>query len=224
MPEIAPSILAADFARLGEEVAAVASAGVKLIHIDVMDGRFVPNISIGQPVVQSLRKATDLYLESHLMVLDPDPYIRDFVQAGSQRVIIHQETCPHLHRSLQSIVDEGAQAGVTINPATPLSTLEHVLEMVDLVLIMSVNPGFGGQKFLPFALDKIRDLARLREERGLDFLIEVDGGVKHDNAGEIARAGADLLVAGSSIFGTPDPAQAVESMKERIADSLLLRA
>ncbi len=217
MAEIAPSILSADFARLGEDVATVQRAGVKMIHVDVMDGHFVPNISIGVPVVASLRKATDLYLDCHLMIDNPDTFTPAFIAAGAQNVTIHQEATRHLHRSLQLIKDHGAQAGVALNPATPVETLDHVLDMVDLVLVMSVNPGFGGQKFLPLAFSKIVQLAELRQALGLSFKIEVDGGVDTSNIAELTRAGCDIFVAGSSIFGTPDPAQAVESLKERIA-------
>jgi ribulose-phosphate 3-epimerase len=217
MAEIAPSILAADFARLGDDVAAVQRAGVKIIHVDVMDGHFVPNISIGVPVVASLRKATGLYLDCHLMIENPDAFTPAFIAAGAQNVTIHQEATRHLHRSLQLIKDHGAHAGVALNPATPVETLDHVLDMVDLVLVMSVNPGFGGQKFLPLAISKIEQLAELRQALGLSFKIEVDGGIDTSNIAELTRAGADIFVAGSSIFGTPDAAQAVESLKERIA-------
>jgi ribulose-phosphate 3-epimerase len=224
MAEIAPSILSADFARLGEEIETVKRAGVKMIHVDVMDGHFVPNITIGPPVVRSIRAATDLFLDCHLMIENPDAFVADFVRAGAQLVSIHQEASKHLHRSLELIRGEGAKAGVVINPATPVDTLEHVLEMVDLVLVMSVNPGFGGQSFIPFALDKIRRLDELRRERGLAFRIEVDGGAGPDNVGDIVRAGCDIVVAGSSIFGTPDAGSAVELMRERIEQASLLSA
>lgn len=224
MAQIAPSILAADFARLGDEIAAVESAGVEMIHVDVMDGRFVPNISMGPPVVRSVRAATKLFLDVHLMIEEPDRYVPDFAGAGAQRLTVHQEACPHLHRSLQLIRDEGVAAGVVVNPGTPVETLTHVLDLVDLVLVMSVNPGFGGQAFLPLAYGKIRSLARMRAERDLSFQIEVDGGVGMNNAGDLATAGADILVAGSSIFGTPDPAQAVRDMTARIEQASLLRA
>ena len=217
MAEIAPSILSADFARLGDSVETVERAGVKMIHVDVMDGHFVPNISIGLPVVASLRKATDLFLDCHLMIENPDSYTPAFIAAGGQNITIHQEATRHLHRSLQLIKDHGTQAGVALNPATPVETLDHVLDMVDLVLVMSVNPGFGGQKFLPLALSKIEQLAELRQALGLSFKIEVDGGVDAGNIDELTRAGCDIFVAGSSVFGTPDPAQAVKSLKERIA-------
>ena len=224
MAEVAPSILAADFARLGEEIAAVESAGVRTLHVDVMDGHFVPNISIGPPVVRSVRAATKLFLDVHLMIEDPDRYVPDFAAAGAQRLSVHQEACPHLHRSLQLIRDEGALPGVVVNPATPVHTLSHVLDSVDLVLVMSVNPGFGGQAFLPLAYEKVRALALERADRNLDFKIQVDGGVGMDNAAELVTAGADILVAGSSIFGTPDAAQAVRDMTVRIDEATLLRA
>ena len=224
MAQIAPSILSADFARLAEDVAVVERAGVKMIHVDVMDGHFVPNISIGIPVVQSLRKATDLYLDCHLMISDPDAYTPAFIEAGAQTVTIHQEATNHLHRSLQLIQSHGAKAGVAINPATPVETLDLVLDMLDMVLVMSVNPGFGGQAFLPVALQKIGQLDRLRQERGLSFQIEVDGGVGPDNIADLSRAGCDIFVAGSSVFGTPDPAQAVKSLEERASGARVLHA
>jgi len=221
LTQIAPSILAADFARLGEEVSLVESAGVEMLHVDVMDGRFVPNISIGVPVVSSLRKATKLLLDCHLMIVEPDNYVADFVEAGAQIVTVHQEACPHLHRSIQNIKAQGAGAGVALNPSTPVSVLEHVIDIVDLVLVMSVNPGFGGQQFLSLAYDKIRELADLREQGGFSFKIEVDGGVGPANAGKLAAAGADILVAGSSIFGTPDPTQSVVELKKRADEALM---
>ncbi len=224
MAEVAPSILAADFARLGEEIAAVETAGARTIHVDVMDGRFVPNISMGPPVVRSLRAATKLFLDVHLMIEDADRYVPEFAAAGAQRLTVHQEACPHLHRSLQLIRGEGVLPGVALNPATPVATLEEVLDAVDLVLVMSVNPGFGGQAFLPLAYHKIGALARIRAERGLDFQIEVDGGVGLDNATELITAGADILVAGSSVFGTPDAGRAVKDITGRIEQASLLRA
>ena len=223
MAVVAPSILSADFARLAQQVELVKQAGAKMIHVDVMDGHFVPNLTLGPPVVKSLRAATDLLLDCHLMIEQPDRYTPAFVEAGAGIVTVHQEACPHLHRSVQLIRGEGARAGVALNPATPVSTLEHVLPELHLVLVMSVNPGFGGQKFLPLALDKIRDLRRIREERGLEFLIEVDGGVSLDNVGELVNAGADILVAGSSIFGTPDPASAVAGMQDRIREAAMIQ-
>ena len=223
MATIAPSILSSDFARLAEQVDLVKQAGARMVHVDVMDGHFVPNLTLGPPVVKCLRAATDLLLDCHLMIENPDRYTPDFVAAGAGIVTIHQEACPHLHRSLQLIRSEGARAGVAINPATPISTLEHVLSDVALVLVMSVNPGFGGQEFLPFALDKVEALRTIREERNLNFQIEIDGGIALDNVGAVVNAGADILVAGSSIFGTSDPASAVRSMQERIREARMVR-
>jgi ribulose-phosphate 3-epimerase len=223
MATIAPSILSSDFARLAEQVELVKQAGARMIHVDVMDGHFVPNLTLGPPVVKCLRAATDLLLDCHLMIENPDRYTPDFVAAGAGIVTVHQEACPHLHRSLQLIRSEGARAGVAINPATPVSTLEHVLADVALVLVMSVNPGFGGQEFLSFALDKVEALRAIREERNLNFQIEIDGGISLDNVGAVVNAGADILVAGSSIFGTSDPASAVRSMQERIREARMVR-
>ena len=224
MAEIAPSILAADFTRLGEQVAAVTAAGAKMLHCDVMDGHFVPNLSLGQPVVRSLRKITDLILDCHLMIEEPDRYSRDFIDAGANMVSIHQEASRHLNGSLQQIRDAGARAGVVINPATPLQTLDEVLGMVDYVLIMSVNPGFGGQKFLPSSLDKVRRLRQIRDGRRLGFRIEIDGGVTVENVGEVVRAGVDIVVAGSSIFGEPDPGKAFAAMQQAMEQAQLMRA
>ena len=212
MTRIAPSILAADFARLGEQVAAVERDGAEMLHIDVMDGRFVPNISIGVPVVESLRAATDLTLDCHLMIVEPGRYVEAFAKAGARMISVHQEACPHLDRDIRRIRDLGAQAGVALNPATPLHVLDEVLPLVDFVLIMSVNPGFGGQKLIPAAVEKVGALAGVRAERRLDFRIEVDGGVDLSNAAAIAAAGCDILVSGSGIFGAADPAEAVRSM------------
>lgn len=214
MVEILPSLLAADFARLGEEIARVEHAGVTMLHVDVMDGHFVPNLSMGPPVVKSLRKVTKAHLDVHLMITDPDRFAAAFVEAGADSVSVHQEACPHLDRSLRLIQSEGALAGVVLNPATPVSTLDEVLEFVDFVLVMSVNPGFGGQRFLPRALDKIRQLAERRERFGYGFKIEIDGGVVLENVAEIARAGAEWLVAGSSVFGAPDSGAAVRALRD----------
>ena len=224
MVEIAPSILAADFARLGEQVEAVKRGGASMIHVDVMDGRFVPNITIGAPVVRSLRAATDLCLDCHLMIEEPDRYVPEFIEAGAGMVSVHQEACPHLDRSLRLIREHGAMAGVVINPATPVHTLDDVLELADFILVMSVNPGFGGQKFLPHTLDKIRRLDQSRRERGLEYRIEIDGGVTLDNLARIVQAGCDIVVAGSSVFGTPDPAAAVETMRRAAEETQLLKA
>lgn len=224
MVEIAPSILAADFAHLGRDVEAVERAGVSMIHVDVMDGHFVPNITIGPPVVGSLRKATDLLLDCHLMVENPDLYIPQFAVSGAQMISVHQEACPHLDRTIQLIKDNGASAGVVLNPATPVHTLSTILGALDFVLVMSVNPGFGGQKFIGYALDKIRELDRLRRERRLSYRIEIDGGVSEDNVGEIASAGCDIIVAGSSIFGRDDPAAAIAGLRRKVEEQALLRA
>jgi ribulose-phosphate 3-epimerase len=214
---IAPSILSADFARLGEEIRAVERAGADWIHVDVMDGRFVPNITIGPLVVAAARKVTRLPLDVHLMIEDPDRYVDEFVEAGSDWLTVHVEACRHLQRTLDVIRRKGAKPGVSLNPATSLATLEDVLPDVDLVLLMSVNPGFGGQTFIPQVLDKIRRLRRMLDAAGRQVLLEVDGGVKVENIGEIARAGADVLVAGSAIFGTADYAETISRMRGRIA-------
>ena len=214
MVEILPSLLAADFARLGEEITRVEHAGVTMLHVDVMDGHFVPNLSMGPPVVKSLRKVTKAHLDVHLMITDPDRFAAAFVEAGADSVSVHQEACPHLDRSLRLIQSEGALAGVVLNPATPVSTLDEVLEFVDFVLVMSVNPGFGGQRFLPRSLEKIRQLAERRERFGYGFKIEIDGGVVLENVAEIARAGAEWLVAGSSVFGAPDSGAAVRTLRD----------
>ena len=224
MVEIAPSVLAADFARLGEQVEAVKRGGASMIHIDVMDGHFVSNITIGAPVVRSLRASTDLCLDCHLMIEEPDRYVPEFIEAGAGMVSVHQEACPHLDRSLRLIREHGAVAGVVINPATPVHTLDDVLELADFILVMSVNPGFGGQKFLPHTLDKIRRLDQSRRERGLDYRIEIDGGVTLDNLARIVQAGCDIVVAGSSVFGTLDPAAAVETMRRAAEETQLLKA
>ena len=200
---IAPSILSSDFAHLADEIAAVEQAGADLLHVDVMDGHFVPNLTIGPPIVESIRKVTSLPLDCHLMVTNPDDFIDEFAQAGANYITVHVETCPHLHRTIQFIKEKGLKAGVTLNPATSLVTVEEILPDVDLLLIMSVNPGFGGQRFIPGALDKIRRARALIDGTGLPILLEVDGGVKVDNAGAIAAAGADILVAGSAIFEAP---------------------
>jgi ribulose-phosphate 3-epimerase len=214
-PEILPSILAADFARLGEQVALVESVGARLLHVDVMDGRFVPNISLGLPVLASLRKATHCILDVHLMIVEPERYVEAFRHAGADQISVHQEASPHLDRTLRLIQSTGAKAGVVLNPATPVHLLDDVLHMADFVLIMSVNPGYGGQKFIRHSLSKIRELDRLRREFGYNYAIEIDGGVDASNAEEISAAGCDWLVAGSSVFGSDDPATAVRDLHER---------
>jgi ribulose-phosphate 3-epimerase len=213
MSIVAPSILSADFGRLAEEVRAAEEAGADWIHVDVMDGRFVPNITIGPLVVSAVRKATRLPLDVHLMIVEPERYVEDFVKAGADWVTVHAEACPHLHRNLQQIRQLGARAGVSLNPSTPLCQVEHVLDGADLVLVMSVNPGFGGQAFIPSALPKIRALREMIDRRGLAPVIEVDGGINEETAREAARAGANALVAGSYVFGASSRAQAIASLK-----------
>jgi ribulose-phosphate 3-epimerase len=212
--EIAPSILAADFANLGGAVRAVESAGVRLLHVDVMDGHFVPNISIGVPVVASLRKATQLLLDVHLMIQNPERFVEEFARAGANTLLVHQEATAHLDRVLAMIREEGCKAGVVINPATPVGALSEVLAQVDQVLVMSVNPGFGGQQFIPYSVDKIRQLRDLRARNHYNYKIEVDGGVAAENTAELVRAGTDILVAGTSIFHEKDPAAAVRRLQQ----------
>jgi len=203
--ELAPSILAADFAHLAEQVAGATAGGGSVIHCDVMDGHFVPNLTIGPPLVKSLRKATRLPLDCHLMIENPDQYIPEFAEAGADWISVHQEACRHLNRTLHLIKSHDCHAGVVINPATPVETLSEVLEIVDYVLVMSVNPGFGAQKFIPATLSKVRRLAELRAERGYSYRIEIDGGIALDTVGEVVRAGAEILVAGNAVFGSGDP-------------------
>ena len=222
--EIAPSILAADFACLGAGISAVEKGGATLLHVDVMDGHFVPNISIGVPVVASLRKATRLPLDVHLMIENPEQYIAMFAEAGADMISVHQEATPHLDRALSMIREHGRKPGAVINPATPVSMLSEILAIVDHVLVMSVNPGFGGQKFIPGALEKIRQLKQARERYNLNFRIEVDGGVGPENVADLVRSGAEILVAGTSIFHTPDPAEAVRAMKQLAGGALAQRA
>jgi ribulose-phosphate 3-epimerase len=212
--DIAPSILSADFGRLAEEVRSVERGGAAVIHVDVMDGHFVPNITIGAPVVKSLRKATSLPLDAHLMIEEPDRYVEDFAAAGANMISVHPEAVPHLHRTVTAIRGLGVSPGVAINPATSLSALDEILPYVDFVLVMSVNPGFGGQKFIPTSLDKIRRLRTAIVDRGLDVRIEVDGGIGAGNVGDVVRAGAEIIVAGSAVFGEPDPAAAVRRLRE----------
>jgi ribulose-phosphate 3-epimerase len=212
--KVSPSILSADFSRLGDEIRAVEAAGADLIHVDVMDGHFVPNITIGPLVVQAARKVTKLPLDVHLMIENPERYIADFAKAGADYITVHVEAATHLHRLIQNIREhKGVKAAVSLNPATPLETLDYILGDIDMVLIMSVNPGFGGQAYIPSATDKIRRLRKTIEDRKLSVEIEVDGGVEPDNAAEVAAAGADILVAGSAVFGAKDYATAIRGIK-----------
>jgi ribulose-phosphate 3-epimerase len=215
--EIAPSILSADFARLGEEIAAVERGGATLLHCDVMDGHFVPNLTIGLPVIKSIARATRLPLDAHLMISEPGRYAEQFVEAGAKMVSVHVETDAHLHRTLAAIKSKGAQAGVAINPATPLVALEEALPYADFILLMSVNPGFGGQKFIKTSLDKVRRLRRMIEERGLKTRIEIDGGIDASNVAEIVAAGAEIIVAGTAVFGAGDPARSVRELRDAAA-------
>jgi len=221
--EVAPSILAANFACLEDEIRAVERGGANLLHVDVMDGHFVPNISIGVPVVESLRKATRLPLDVHLMIENPERYIQAFSEAGADMISVHEEATFHLDRVLGMIREHGCRPGAVINPATPVSSLSEVLDCVDYVLVMSVNPGFGGQKFIPGALEKIRRLKEIRERYNYSFRIEVDGGLGPDNVTDVVRAGAEILVAGTSVFHTPDPAEAVRTMKQMASEALAHR-
>ena len=221
--QIVPSILAADFARLGEEIARVERGGATMLHLDVMDGHFVPNFTIGPPVVESIRKITRCRLDVHLMIDDPDRYAPVFIQAGANQVSVHQETCLHLHRTLRMIQSEGAQAGVVLNPATPVAMLDDILDVADYVLIMSVNPGFGGQHFIPHALEKVRQLDRRRQERRLALPIEIDGGISLENVADAVRAGCDWIVTGTSIFHTPDPAAAVRELHQAGMEAMSVR-
>lgn len=223
MIEILPSILAANFANLQAEVARVRDTGITMLHCDVMDGHFVPNLSLGVPVVASLRKATDLKLDVHLMIEEPDRYIDAFAEAGADSISVHQEACRHLDRSIRLIQGTGRLAGVVLNPATPISTLEDVLPIVDYVLLMSVNPGFGGQKFIGRVLDKVRALDFKRRSLGLGFPIQIDGGIGAHNIGECVRAGVDWFVVGSSVFGAKDPAAAIEEMQNEAREATAVR-
>lgn len=213
MVEILPSLLAADFAHLDREIAFAEQAEVTKLHLDVMDGHFVPNISFGPPVIQSIRAITELHLDVHLMIEEPDRLLRAFVEAGANSISVHYEACRHLHRTLRAIQSEGLQAGVVLNPATPISVLDEVLEITDFVLLMSVNPGFGGQQFIPRTLSKVMQLEQRRRELGLRFPIEIDGGISLKNIADVTRAGVDWVVAGSSIFASDDPAETIRQMK-----------
>ena len=215
MKKISPSILSADFTKLGEEIKAVEAAGADLIHIDVMDGHFVPNITIGPFVVEAVKRVAKTPLDVHLMIENPDNFIPQFIKAGSNYITVHVEASKHLHRTIQLIKESGIKAGISLNPATPLSAIdEGILKDIDLLLIMSVNPGFSGQKFIPSALQKIKDAKRLIDSKGLKIEIEVDGGVKIDNIGDIAKAGADIIVSGSGIFETKDYKETIAKMRK----------
>lgn len=221
MKKIAPSILSADFARLGEEIRAVEAAGADYIHVDVMDGRFVPNITIGPLVVEAARSATSLPLDVHLMIAEPDRYVQAFAEAGADLVVVHAEAALHLHRTVQLIKSLGRKAGVALNPATPLDCLEYVLEELDLVLLMTVNPGFGGQSFIEACLPKIQALRGMLDRRGLETELEVDGGVKTDNIDRISHAGADVFVAGSAVFGSGDYVSTIAELRRRAREPVL---
>jgi len=215
MVKIAPSILSADFACLAEEIARVEKEA-DILHLDVMDGHFVPNLTFGPPLVGALRKRSHLPFDAHLMISDPDRHLIPFAHAGADYLTVHAEACPHLHRTLQLIREQGKKAGVALNPSTPLSAMEWVMEDADLILLMSVNPGWGGQIFIPSTLQKIRELADLRRQGSLSFEIAVDGGIHLENCKEVAEAGATILVAGSAVFGSPDPADTIRQMKKRL--------
>lgn len=214
MVKIAPSILSADFSKLGEEVSNVESCGADLLHIDVMDGHFVPNITLGPVVVSSLKNKTKLDFDVHLMIENPDLYVNDFFNVGADIITVHSETCQHLHRTIQNIKCLGIKAGVALNPATSIEVLEYILEDIDMVLIMSVNPGFGGQNFIKSSLDKIYRMRNIIEKRNLNIDIEVDGGIKSNNIGEVVNAGANIVVAGSAIFLSEDRHLAIENLKK----------
>jgi len=214
MIEIVPSILSADFARLADDIARVERAGASILHLDIMDGHFVPNLTIGPPVVESVRKITRLHLDVHLMIENPERFVGAFIEAGANSVSVHYEACRHLDGTLGLIRKAGALAGVVLNPATPVAVLEDVLEVADYVLLMSVNPGFGGQKLIPYVLDKARQLDRMRREKKLALPIEIDGGVNRQNLADVVRSGCEWIVTGSAIFHTPDPEATVREMRE----------
>jgi ribulose-phosphate 3-epimerase len=221
--ELAPSILSADFARLGEEVRAAAQGGGSVVHVDIMDGHFVPNLTIGPPVVKALRKVTKLPLDCHLMIENPDEFIPAFAEAGADWISVHQEACRHLNRTLHLIKSSNCLAGVVINPATPVDALAEVLDLIDYVLVMSVNPGFGGQKFIPGTLHKMRRLAEIRNQRGLNYRIEVDGGIALDTVGDVVRAGGEILVAGNAVFGNGDPTKNAEALLKAATEAAMLK-
>jgi len=221
MKKIAPSILSADFSRLGEEIKAIEAGGADYVHIDVMDGRFVPNITIGPLIVEAVRRVTTLPLDVHLMIAEPDRYIDSFAKAGADIIVVHAEATNHLHRTVQLIRSLGKRAGVSLNPATPLHVLDYVLEDLDLVLLMTVNPGFGGQSFIEGCIPKIQALRAIMDRRGSEAELEVDGGVKTDNIARIAHAGADVFVAGSAVFNSPDYAATISELKKKAKEPVL---
>jgi ribulose-phosphate 3-epimerase len=221
--ELAPSILSADFAHLADQVRSAAEGGGTVVHVDVMDGHFVPNLTLGPALVKSLRKATDLPLDCHLMIDNPDQFIPEFSAAGANWISVHQEICVHLNRTLHLIKSHGCLAGVVINPATPVDTLSEVLDVTDYILVMSVNPGFGGQKFIPATVNKIRRLADLRAQRGLGYRIEVDGGIDLNTIPNLVRAGAEILVAGNAVFGKGDPKVNAEQLLKTAVEATLQR-
>lgn len=218
MVKIAPSILSADFLKLGEEIKAAEAAGADMLHVDIMDGHFVPNITIGPSIVKSIRKITSLPLDVHLMIEEPDKYLRDFIKAGADYLTVHYEASVHLHRTIQRIKESGIKAGVSLNPATPIWSLEHILPDADIALLMSVNPGFGGQDFIPQIIDKIKTLKNLLREKGFPTLIEVDGGVKLENAADIISAGADILVMGSAFFNSENYGTIIKQFREIVGN------
>src|SRR5438270_9183892 len=223
MVQIVPSILAADFANLAAEIERVERGGAKMLHVDIMDGHFVPNLTLGPPVVKAIRKVTRLTLDLHFMITDPDTYAPMFIEAGADQISVQQEACRHLDRTLNMIKSEGARAGVVINPATPVAMIEEVLEVADFVLVMSVNPGFGGQPFIPRTLEKVRRLDRKRRELRIPLPIEIDGGITAENVGDAVRAGCDWIVTGTSVFHTPDPAAALANMLSVAREALPVR-
>jgi ribulose-phosphate 3-epimerase len=222
--QLAPSILSADFAHLADQIQQAAAGGGSVVHVDIMDGHFVPNLTLGPPVVKSLRQATRLPLDCHLMIENPDQFIAEFADAGADWISVHQEACRHLNRTLNLIKQHNCRAGVVINPATPVETLSEVLDLVDYVLVMSVNPGFGGQKFIPGTVHKMRRLAEIRAEKGYQYRIEVDGGIGMDTIAEVVRAGAEILVAGNAVFGKGDPKLNAQALLETARSASLQRA
>ena len=219
MVKIAPSILSANFLKLGEEIKAAEDAGADMLHIDIMDGHFVPNITIGSSIVELIRKITSLPLDVHLMIEEPDKYLRDFIKAGADYLTVHYEASVHLHRTVHWIKESGVKAGVSLNPATPIWSLEHILPDADIVLLMSVNPGFGGQDFIPHTIDKIKMLKKLLSDKGLSTFIEVDGGIKLNNAADIISAGADILVMGSAFFNSKDYGTTIKQFREILGNT-----